>query len=1014
MMDHFDYRIVQDPRIFKDAVLPARSDHHALDGKGKDTLRFSLNGLWKFAYAENYTSSIQDFWKEDYDCSDWKDIHVPAHIQMEGCDYPAYVNKQYPWDGEEEIEPGQIPTHFNPTASYTKYFEVPVHMQGRPLFLCFEGVESGMTVWLNGHYIGYSEDSFTPSSFDLTPYLRKGTNRLSVQVFKWTSSSWCEDQDMYRFSGIYRDVYLYTEPEVNVYDLKLIPSIREDGNGKLCMELEYHGSDHNCTGMEITIVHHGTEVLHTSSDHALSKTELPVPHPDLWSAEDPQLYEVTLTFYGRDHTPVEIIHQNTGFRTFRMEDGLMKLNGKRIVFKGVNRHEFGCDQGRVPDPVQAEEDVRIMKRNNINALRTSHYSNARWIYEDCDRYGIYMIAENNMETHGMWEPIAHGMRPIEEALPGDREEWKAMMLDRINSTYQTLKNHPSILIWSVGNESYGGKVIHEMSSLFRKLDSTRLVHYEGVHFDRRYNDSSDMESQMYTSPQGVRQWLKENPEKPFILCEYAHSMGNSTGNLFEYTDMAYTQARYQGGFIWDYVDQTIRAKNRYGQEYQAYGGDFHERPTDYEFSANGIMTAEHIPYAKMQEVKYCYQGITAAVSKDTITITNHNLFTSTDACEAVILLKKEGVTVDQKSFQPDVGPLSEKTFANPFHPDEPGEYTVCVSFRLKEDTPWAEKGYETGFGENTFRVGQKKVSHTGKVRIVHGRNNLGIHGDHWDILLSYDKAGLVSWKVSGKELIEAIPRLNFWRAPTANDDGNQLGVRCGIWKLASLYQTASHHYVTDPVIQKKMSFNPELVETEDHIDLRYTYFLPVSPEASCDITYRIFFDGTIRFLLDYPGDNELPSMPEFGLLMKFDADYDHLKWYGKGPKETYQDREKGAKLGIYEGSVRDMMEPYPVPQETGSHTHVRWAELTDHKGRGIRFTSLQEDGMTFSALPYTPEQLEEAKHPYELPDIFHTVVRCSLAQMGVGGDDSWGALTHEEFRIDSTKSLHFEFEMQVI
>lgn len=568
---------------------------------------------------------------------------MPAHIQMEGYDVPAYLNVQYPWDGREQIWAGEIPTRFNPTASYVKYFALPESMKGSPVYISFQGVESGMALWLNGQYVGYSEDSFTPTEFELTPYIRDGENKLAVQVFKWTSSSWAEDQDFFRFSGIYRDVYLFTRPEVHIWDLKtqtllddtyqageLVLDAAGCGNGKVEVELK------KLPALDADIALNGMETkeetpLFLSSSFAYKDGEghlrLPVSGFDLWSAEEPNLYEMVLRVFDENEQLTEVISEQVGFRRFEMKDHIMCLNGKRIVFKGVNRHEFSSRAGRVPQEDEILLDILTMKRHNINAIRTCHYPNDSRIYRLCDRYGLYLIDENNLESHGSWDPHVQGKdEDMSLIVPCDKKEWEGMMLDRVNSVYQRDKNHPSILIWSCGNESFGGLVLKEMADKFRELDNTRLIHYEGVFHDRRYNETSDMESQMYTPAADIQKFLTEHRDKPFICCEYTHAMGNSCGGMHKYTDLTDTEPLYQGGFIWDYVDQSIYKKDRYGKEFQAYGGDFGERPTDYNFSGNGIVYGgDRAPSPKMQEVKYNYQNISAEVSDEKVLIKNKNL-----------------------------------------------------------------------------------------------------------------------------------------------------------------------------------------------------------------------------------------------------------------------------------------------------------------------------------------------------------------------------------------------------
>ena len=589
-MKQFDYAMVKDPEYFRDGRLDAHSDHvyYASEEEAVDretSYRESLNGLWKFQYARNYESAIPGFEAEEYNCKDWEDIYVPAHIQMEGYDVPQYANVQYPWEGHEEINPGEIPTHFNPTASYVKYFTVPEQMQGKRLFISFQGAESGLALWLNGKFVGYSEDSFTPSEFELTEYVKEGENKLAAQVFKWTASSWCEDQDFYRFSGIYRDVYLYTVPEVHVNDLRIraIPDV-----SLASADFELTTKTWGKGQLKIVLSKEGNVVLEDVKEISDEDTfSWKVDAPVLWSAEDPQLYDLELTVSDENGNVQEIIPQKVGFRRFEMKDGIMTLNGKRIVFKGVNRHEFSSVTGRHVSEEELRKDLTTMKLNNINAIRTCHYPDMSKIYELCDEYGLYMIDETNLESHGSWD-VAEMTKDFTYTVPYNKPEWLGMMLDRANSMYQRDKNHPAILIWSCGNESFGGKDIFEMSQLFRSEDPTRLVHYEGVFHDRSYNDTSDMESQMYPSVEAIKEFLAKDNSKPFICCEYTHAMGNSCGAMHKYTDLTDTEPKYQGGFIWDYIDQSIYKKDRYGKEFQAYGGDFGERPTDYNFSGNGI------------------------------------------------------------------------------------------------------------------------------------------------------------------------------------------------------------------------------------------------------------------------------------------------------------------------------------------------------------------------------------------------------------------------------------------
>lgn len=1020
-MKEFDYAQVKNPEYFCDGRMEAHSDHPIYPSveeaaEGRSTYRCSLNGIWKFHYAKNYENTIKGFEKNGFSCRSWDDIRVPAHIQMEGYDVPQYANVQYPWEGREELRPGQIPQDFNPVASYVKYFTVPEVMKGRRIFISFQGAESGLALWLNGIFIGYSEDSFTPSEFELTDWILEGENKLAVQVFKWTAGSWCEDQDFFRFSGIYRDVYLFTVADVHVQDLaiKAIPDetleraaftvdMKVWGEGRVLIHLSKEGS---------TILKEERAI----SQGGANRFQWEVKAPALWSAEDPQLYDLLLEIYDLQGNLQEVIPQKVGFRRFEMKDGLMLLNGQRIVFKGVNRHEFSSRGGRQVSEEELCKDLRTMKQNNINAIRTCHYPNGSRLYELCDQYGLYLIDETNLETHGSWDR-AEVTGDGTDVVPGDKPEWLSLVLDRAASMYQRDKNHPSILIWSCGNESFGGKDIYEMSRFFHQMDSTRLVHYEGVFHDRRYNDTSDMESQMYPSVKSIKEFLAKNDSKPFICCEYTHAMGNSCGAMHKYTDLTDTEPRYQGGFIWDYIDQSIGKKDRYGQEFQAYGGDFGERPTDYNFSGNGIVYGgDREASPKMQEVKFNYQNITAKVEKDRVLIINRNLFVSTHAFDCRVTVARNGEVIHTTVMETAVEPLTEKEYLLPLkQEDQEGEYTVTVSFHLKADTLWAEAGHEVAFGQGVYQVkgtGTAKQSPgRPRLQVIHSPHNIGVRGDDFDVMFSVLNGGLVSYRYAGRELLEAIPRPNFWRAPTDNDCGSLMPMRYAQWKIASLYlnHREFRQGMYGPVKE------PVLKETDRSVEVTFTYIMPTAPVSECTLTYEVREDGKVKTTLVYEPVEELGDMPEFGVLFKLNADYDQVTWYGLGAAETYADRKRGAKLGIYQNRVADNMARYLVPQECGAKEEVRWARVTDSRGRGLLFEMDPENGpMMFSALPYTPHELENAMHAYELPRVHYTVIRAAKEQMGVGGDDSWGARTHQEYLLDARETMRFSFCFQGI
>lgn len=1032
----FDYKWLANPEIFAVNRREAHSDHRFYasakeEAEKKSSLVYSLNGLWKFAFADCERNRIKGFEAENFDCMGWKDIPVPSHMEMNGYCAPQYANVQYPWDGHEELSYGGVPQYDNPVGSYVKYFTVPSGFAGKRVMISFEGVQAAFAVWLNGIFIGYGEDSFTPSEFELTSALKRGENKLAVLVYKYSSASWLEDQDYWRLSGIFREVYLYACPQVHMVDLCVRTPLSDNfTKGSLELFMEFMGGEAAKAPEELffsvsLLAEDGTKVFSRSVEkfsvragrtqakgseadgayvsakaskredgEPVAKVEVKGQLAEhdlkLWSAEKPYLYTLIVTVKDAGGKVCEVVSEKVGFRQFELKDGLMQINGKRIVFYGTDRHEFSHIGGRAITYEEMLEDVVNMKRNNINSVRTSHYPNQTAFYRLCDEYGLYVIDEANLETHSTWQ---NWEKAVEEALPGDRKEWLGAVLDRAKSMLMRDRNHASVLLWSCGNESYGGKDIFKMAEYFRAADPTRLVHYEGIVHDRRYESTSDIESWMYPSAKYIEEHiLKEHPDKPMICCEYSHAMSNSSGAMDKYIALTEREPRFQGAFIWDYIDQAILAKDRYGREYYGYGGDFGDRPCDYNFCTNGIVYSDRRNSPKMQTVKYNYQGIVVKVGDGEAVIKNKALFTNTSEYEARVSVKKDGAPMYEVSFETSVAPQSEASVALPIKKEKaPGEYAVVVSFHLKEDTAWARAGYEVAFGEYVYKVEQKEKAVTGNLIITDGTNNFGVRGDHFEVLFDRGGRGITSYRYMGREFIDSVVRPNFWRAPIDNDRGNGMPARAGIWKLASQYA-------------KIVKFGN--YSTKKAAILRYEYELPTAPAAALTMTYTVTADGMVTVALDYPHTEGLPELPEFGVMMKVPADYDRLTFYGNGPEETYADRTLGAKLGIYSNFVAENMAGYVKPQECGNHTGVRWASVTDGKGVGLRFSAPVP--MEFSALPYTPFELENAEHTYELPPVHHTVIRAMAKQMGVGGDDSWGSLTHEEYRIKN-EDMHFEF-----
>ncbi len=1014
----FDESRLKDPGYFRENRLDPHSDHVCYLSErereaGVSSLRMSLNGQWKFFHAMNPGQVIPGFEQPAYDCSGWADIPVPAHIQTEGYGVPQYCNTQYPWTGHETLLPGEIPERFNPVACYVKTFCLPESMKGRRVFISFQGAESCVAVWLNGKYIGFSSDSFTPHEFELTEALQEGENKLACRVYRFCAGSWLEDQDFLRFSGIYRDVYLYAAPEAHVWDLQI--RAEPDAAGRQGI-LNWKARISAPEGAELRVkLCDGAEDLAEGKGTVSGETEvsgkLRLDHPRLWSAEDPFLYDLEIRLKAPDGTE-EIVPQRIGFRKVEIAGGVIRVNGVRVVFKGTNRHDFCGETGRAVPTEKIRRDLILMKRNNINAVRTSHYPNTSALYSLCDELGLYVIDENNMESHGMWDMWWHGRIGKDEYFPGNRTEWEPLLLDRVRSMVGRDRNHPCILMWSCGNESLTGTVILAMSREMKRLDPTRLVHYEGdMHMppEKRIREITDVETEMYTPASQVREYLREHREKPFILCEYTHSMGNSNGAMAKYTELAYEEELYQGGFIWDFIDQALTARGRDGKRTLQYGGDWGDRPNDGIFCGNGIVFADGKETPKLQEVKYCYQNIVAEADAEKMTVKNRHMFTSTAAYRCEVRLERDGKEILRKTVETDVPPMTEKTYPLPFgKQDVPGEYAVTISFRLREDTAWAEAGYEIAFGQGVWKIaGEESRRQAPPLEIHENHWNIGIRGESFEVMFNRGLGAIDSYRWGSREMMKAPLVPNFWRAPTNNDYGNRMPVRYAQWKTASLY---GHTGLERESARKNDAVRP-VREADGSVSFSMEYDLPTVPKASCTIEYRVHPCGKVDVRMRYDPVKELGDMPEFGMLMKLDADYDRVRFFGLGPAENYIDRRAGARLGLWEYRAEENYTPYLLPQECGNRTGVRWAEVTDDRGRGLK---LWLGNGEFSALPWTPHELENAAHREELPPVNYTVLKMSSQQMGVAGDDSWGARTHPEYLIDISRPVEFAFSFRGI
>ena len=992
---------LEDPEVFAVNRKEAHSDHVYYENTeemvlGADMpLRQSLNGTWYFSYAKNPTVRVKDFYKKDFDCRMFDSIEVPGHIQTQGYDRCQYINTMYPWDGTEYLRPPMVSKEYNPVGSYVKYFVLEKNLQDKPVFVSFQGVETAFYVWLNGVFIGYSEDSFTPAEFELTPYLQDGENKLAVEVYKRSSASWLEDQDFWRFSGIFRDVYLYAVPKTHIEDLSVKSTLDNSyKNGKLYLKLKISG--HTDCAVKAVLLNAEEKIVFEKNIKGNSICEISgeVENVHAWSAEDPYLYQLYLYVEDQKGNLIEAVPELVGFRTFEMIDKVMHINGKRIVFKGVNRHEFNVRRGRSIKKEDMLWDIEFMKQHNINAVRTSHYPNESLWYRLCDIYGIYLIDETNLESHGSWQKM--GECEPSWNVPGSRPEWKEAVLDRAKSMFERDKNHPSVLIWSCGNESYAGTCIEAMSDYFHEKDDTRLVHYEGVFWNREFDHISDMESRMYAKPAEIEAFLSNDPKKPYISCEYMHAMGNSCGGMKLYTDLESKYELYQGGFIWDYIDQSMLRKNEQGEEVFAYGGDYDDRATDYEFCTNGIVYADRKISPKAQEVKQLYANVKLTPDENGVLIKNENLFISTEAYTLVYRMMLDGYPVFE-SMRNVVVQAQEEQYVKLDYPniDEPGEYTYEVAMELTEDTIWADAGHEICFGQFVKKVTEEEEQTTKKMQVIYGDVNIGVKGEGFLAMFSKSEGGLASLQYDGTEYITRAPKTSYWRACTDNDRGAKQGFDRSLWLTAGLYQK---------VIDVKVE------ELEEQVRITFEYELPTIPKAYSTISYVMSGDGVVHVHLLYKGTEGLPEIPAFGMDFKLKERYHNFEYYGYGPEENYVDRMEGARLGIFEGTAKENLSNYLIPQECGNRVGTRWLKVTDEYGRGLQFTC-EEIPFESSVLPYSAYELENALHQEELPKIHYTWVRILAKQMGVGGDDSWGAPVHEQYRIPSDKNLEIAFHV---
>ena len=979
---------------------PFRSAEAALQGADAvSSLTLSLNGSWKFHWAPKPDERPQEFFRADYEDSQWETISVPSVWELEGYGTPIYLNVLYPYP----VDPPHIPHDNNPVGSYRTRFALPEAWQEGQMFIQFDGVYSAFYLWLNGKEVGYSQESKTPAVFNLTPYIQEGDNVLAVEVYRWCDGSYLEDQDMWRFSGIFRPVRIFCVPDFHIRDYAISSELdaacehavltvqakvrnlgtAESGRHRIAVNVYHPSGESLCAGpslvLETPSVARGNEVMVSGS--------IPVQGPLKWTAETPHLYRVTLELRNEAGEAVEGYVCNHGFRKIEVREKQFWINNVPVKIKGVNRHEHHPDFGRSVTVESMKQDILLMKQHNINTVRTSHYPNQSAWYDLCDELGLYVIDEANIESHGM----GYGL----DTTLGNNPEWELAHLDRIRRMVERDKNHPCVIIWSMGNEAGPGCNFSACAELIRQLDPSRPVHYE------RFNEVTDIHSEMYMKFPQILEYVNSGAEKPFFLCEYAHAMGNSVGNLQDYWDLFDAHPILMGGCIWDFVDQGLRKRfddprgpritpaPQYDRDwFWAYGGDYGDEPNDGIFCCDGLFQPDRRPNPSAAEVKKVYQYLLVEpvdLNDGIFRIYNKYGFIPTDVFAFSYTLAADGTILAEGPVNVDsVAPGKQGVFTVPLSfRREPGvEYFLTIRAGLRQDTAWAPAGFEVAWWQFEMpgtaaepMVVEEKTQ--GALEIMESEEKVSVKGAGFTVVFDKVSGKIASWRVNEEELLVSPPQPNFWRAPIDNDCGNKMPTRLGVWR------DAADHGRIDRV--ETVSTGPGhfrfTVESElQSVGARYVN------------TYEIDGQGRLTFTAAITLSGNAPEIPRFGMRFHLPAAFSQVTWYGRGPHESYWDRKTGAAIGQYTRSVKEMIHPYIRPQENGNRSDVRWASFRNTEGNGLLVSGLPV--FDFNAWPYSQEDLEAATHDCELPRRDFVAVNIDYRQMGVGGDDSWGALTH--------------------
>jgi beta-galactosidase len=952
----------------------------------------SLNGKWKFNWVPKPADRPVDFFKPEFDVSAWKEIIVPSNWQMQGYDIPIYTNIRYPFPAN----PPMIPEDRNPVGSYRTEFSVPDGWKDRKIFIVFDGVNSAFYLWLNGQKVGYSEDSRTPAEFDITSLLKPGKNILAAEVYRWCDGSYLEDQDFWRMAGIFRDVYLYSAPKVHVRDFYVRADLDEqykDAVLKIRSKVRNYGDAAGDYTVEAALVNlDGSPVnpavsmsgktgsIAAGKENVL-ELEAKVVDPKKWTAETPNRYRVLITLKDAVGKVVEVQQCAFGFRKVEIKNAQLMVNGVAIYVKGVNRHEHDPILGQAITVESMITDIKLMKQNNINTVRTCHYpDHYRW-YELCDEYGLYLIDEANVESHGM----GYG----DKSLAKDPTWMKAHMERNINMVERD-KNHPSIIIWSYGNEAGDGVNFEAVGKWIKENEPTRPRQYEQAGL----KSHTDIYCPMYARIEQIVAYAKGKPDRPLILCEYEHAMGNSEGNFQDYWDAIEAYPALQGGCIWDWVDQGILKVDDKGRRWYAYGGDFGDTPNDDNFCCNGLIQADRKPNPHLTEVKKVYQYVKVTpvdLLTGKVKVRNKYAFVTLDFLDVFWELAEDGQVI-QKGALPrlTLAAGKEQELTIPFTKPQlkaGREYWLKVGFTLGDTTLWADKGHLLAWDQYQvpFAVDAMAAVATGSMaplKVQDQSDSIKIVGKDFSVVVGKASGSLESYQFKGKERIAKPLIPNFWRALTDNDDGNKAIDRQGVWKTAGPNRKVG---------------NVRVVSTTDTMVMITADSILPAGNSDWRNTYIVYGNGDVVVASNFTPGGKLPELQRLGLQGAIGKEYDTMTWYGRGPQENYWDRFTGAAVGQYSGKVEDLDHDYVKPQENGNRIDIRWVAWTNAAGEGLMAVGLPL--LSVSSWTYTQDNLEKAMHINNLPREDFITINLDYKQTGVGGDDSWGARPHKQYTL---------------